>query len=69
MASLSPAVQQMARRLQGLSAEEERILGLRFALDGTRNHNLDEIATSLRTTRDEVRRIEVDALQRLSGEI
>ena len=66
MASLSPAVQRMAHRLQGLNAEEKRILSLRFALDGSRNHTLDEVANSLHTTPAEVRRIELGALQRLS---
>jgi len=67
MTQPSPAVQQIASRLQGLTHEEKRVLSLRFALDGTKNHTLDEVAVALNTQPAEVRRIEQDALLKLSG--
>lgn len=68
MSQLSPTVQQVASRLQGLSADEKRVLSRRFALDGTHYHTLDEVAASLDTVPDEVRRIELGALSKLGGE-
>lgn len=67
MTQLSPAIQEIATRLQGLRADEKRVLGLRFALDGTKNHTLDEVATVLGTEPGEVRRIEMSSLTKLSG--
>ena len=67
MTELSPAIQEIATRLQGLTRDEKRVLGLRFALDGTKNHTLDEVATALNTGSAEVRRIERAALGKLSG--
>ena len=67
MANLPPAIEQVATRLQGLTLEEKRVLSLRFALDGTKNHTLDEVATALGTLPGEVRRIETAALTKLSG--
>jgi DNA-directed RNA polymerase sigma subunit (sigma70/sigma32) len=69
MINPSPAIQQIATRLQGLTQDEKRVLGLRFALDGTRNHTLDEVATVLNTGPAEVRRIEQLALGKLSDSV
>lgn len=69
MVQPSPAVQQIASRLQGLTPEEKRVLGLRFALDGTKNYTLDEVATVLATDTIAVRRIEQAALGKLSGSL
>jgi len=67
MTEPSPAIQQFASLLQGLRPDEKRVLGLRFALDGTKNHTLDEVAAVLDTGPAEVRRIEQAALAKLSG--
>jgi DNA-directed RNA polymerase sigma subunit (sigma70/sigma32) len=64
----SPAIQEFARRLQGLSEEEKRVLTLRFALDGMHYRTLDDVATTLGTAPDIVRRIELGALRRLNGD-
>jgi DNA-directed RNA polymerase sigma subunit (sigma70/sigma32) len=67
MTEPSPAIQQIASRLQGLHPDEKRVLGLRFALDGTKNHTLDKVASSLASGPAEVRRIEQAALAKLGG--
>jgi DNA-directed RNA polymerase sigma subunit (sigma70/sigma32) len=67
MTEPSPAIRQLASRLQGLRPDEKRVLGLRFALDGTKNHTLDEVAAALAIGPAEVRRIEQAALAKLGG--
>ncbi len=68
MSGLTPATQQVAERLQGLALQEKRVLNLRFALDGTKNHTLTEVADLLHVTTDDVRAIESGALAKLGGE-
>jgi len=67
MTEPSPAIQQLASRLQGLHPDEKRVLRLRFALDGTKNHTLDEVASALAIGPAEVRRLEQAALAKLGG--
>jgi DNA-directed RNA polymerase sigma subunit (sigma70/sigma32) len=57
----------MAERLQMLSAEEKLVLRLRFALDGSYNHTLQDVANGLKTGPDQVREIEQGALLKLIG--
>jgi RNA polymerase primary sigma factor len=68
MSGPSVAIQQVAERLQGLAPQEKRVLSLRFALDGTRNHTLAEVADMLQVTPTDVRTIELGALTKLSDE-
>lgn len=58
---------EVAVQLQNLSPEEKVVLRLRFALDGSYNHSLQDIADDLRITKDEVRVIEQGALAKLAG--
>ncbi len=57
----APAIHQLAPRHQGLLLDEKRAPGLRFALDGTKNHTLDKMAAVLDTGPAEVRRMEQSA--------
>ncbi len=63
----APAIRQLAPRHQGLLPDEKRVLGLRFALDGTENHTLDKVAAALNTGPAEVRRIEQSARAKVSA--
>ena len=60
---------QMGERVRALVhtlGERERIvLGLRFGLDGSREHTLEEIGRSLSVTRERIRQIETAALRKL----
>ncbi len=60
-------VSEIAERLQNLSAQEKLILRLRFALDGSYNHTLQEVADGVKIDRDQVREIEQGALVKLKG--
>src|SRR5690349_10996784 len=51
----SNKIGEIAVQLQNLSPEEKPVLRLRFALDGSYNHALQDIADGLRVTKDEVR--------------
>ncbi len=54
------------RRVLGhLNAREQRILRLRFGLDGERSHTLTEVGQSFRLTRERIRQIELEALRKL----
>ncbi len=66
MSAVSPAVQRVAERLQGLSANAKRVLALRFALDGQGNRTLADTAVALDITPAEVRDIERGALSTLA---
>lgn len=67
MSEPSPVIQQVAERLQALTAREKRVLAMRFAFDGRGNRSLADIATVLHLTADEVRQIEHEALLTLCG--
>lgn len=56
----------VAVQLQRLSAEEKLVLRLRFALDGSYNHSLQDIADGLNISTDQVREIEQGALLKLA---
>ncbi len=51
--------------LTTLSAREQRVLELRFGLDGDRPRTLDEVGREFRVTRERVRQIEAKALSKL----
>ncbi len=57
----------IAVQLQNLSAQEKLVLRLRFALDGSYNHTLRDIADGLTISSDQVREIEQRALLKLAG--
>ncbi len=60
-------VRDIAARLQNLTAQEKLVLRLRFALDGSYNHTLQEVADGVKMDRDQVREIEQRALLKLKG--
>ena len=51
--------------LRLLNAREQRVLELRFGLDGQRPRTLDEVGKEFRVTRERVRQIEAKALSKL----
>lgn len=51
--------------LKALPARAERILRLRFGLGVDEEHTLDEIGAEFGLTRERIRQIEIDALQKL----
>jgi len=57
----------IAVQLQNLSAQEKLVLRLRFALDGSYNHTLQDIADGLTISSGQVREIEQRALLKLAG--
>ena len=57
----------IAVKLQNLAAEEKLVLRLRFALDGSYNHSLQDIADGLKISKEQVREIERGALAKLAG--
>lgn len=57
----------IAVQLQNLTAQEKLILRLRFALDGSYNHSLQDIAHGLSISKEQVREIEREALTKLAG--
>jgi RNA polymerase primary sigma factor len=62
----SSAIGDIAVRLQNLTAQEKLVLRLRFALDGSYNHTLQDIADGLKISKDQVREIEQGALTKLA---
>ena len=57
--------EQMDMVLKRLSPREERVLRLRFELEGDRVHTLEEVGQLLNVTRERVRQIEHKALRKL----
>jgi RNA polymerase primary sigma factor len=51
--------------LRTLTEREQRVLELRFGLDGRRPKTLDEVGREFRVTRERVRQIEAKALSKL----
>ncbi len=51
--------------LTTLDARERRVLGMRFGLEGSSEHTLEEIGTVLSLSRERVRQIEAAALRKL----
>jgi RNA polymerase primary sigma factor len=48
-----------------LSDREQRVLELRFGLDGRQPRTLDEVGREFRVTRERIRQIEAKALSKL----
>jgi RNA polymerase primary sigma factor len=73
IASLTDAVfennvrEETANVLKKLSANEERIVRMRFGIGFDREHTLEEIAQDFGLTRERIRQIEAKALQQLRG--
>ena len=57
--------EQMEAVLKRLTPREERVLRLRFGLEGDRVHTLEEVGQILNVTRERVRQIEHKALRKL----
>ena len=71
--SLSPEEVTIYEMLKGhigdsmmiLSPREQKILKMRFGLDGERTHTLEDVGQEFGVTRERIRQIEAKALQRL----
>ena len=59
----------LRRAVSTLPEDEREVIVLRFGLAGEDPMTLQQVADSLDSTRDRVRRIERDALSRLAGEV
>jgi RNA polymerase primary sigma factor len=57
--------EEMARMLKTLSPREERIISMRFGLDGGSEHTLEEVGQVFSVTRERIRQIEAKALRKL----
>jgi RNA polymerase primary sigma factor len=55
------------KALAHLSPREERIIKLRFGIDGDQDHTLDEIGQMFRVSRERIRQIEARAISRLKN--
>ena len=72
-ASVSPAEsvlkvnlqEQTERVLRTLSSREEKILRLRFGIEGGSEHTLEEVGRLFNVTRERIRQIEAKALRKL----
>lgn len=53
------------RVLKTLTPKEEKVLRLRFGLDGERRHTLEEVGNIFQVTRERIRQIEGKALRKL----
>ena len=51
--------------LEGLTEREEKVLRLRFGLEGGRNRTLEEVGKEFNVTRERIRQIEAKALRKL----
>jgi RNA polymerase primary sigma factor len=63
----SNRIGEVAVQLRNLNPKEKLVLRLRFALDGSYNHTLQDIADGLGITKDQVRAIEQEALAKLAA--
>jgi len=55
----------VAEFMQFLTPREQKILKMRFGLDGERSHTLEEVGKEFGVTRERIRQIEAKALQKL----
>ena len=55
----------LERMLVNLTPREDRVLRLRFGLNGDRAHTLKEVGDKIGVTRERVRQIEANALRKL----
>lgn len=51
--------------MDNLTPREQRVLQLRFGLDGGRSHTLEEVGREFGVTRERIRQIEAKALRKL----
>jgi RNA polymerase primary sigma factor len=61
----SETMDYMLKLIHHLEERERRILQLRFGLDGERPHTLEELTTIIGRTRERIRQIQNQALQKL----
>jgi RNA polymerase primary sigma factor len=57
--------EQIAGILENLSDREQKILRMRFGLDGGRSHTLEEVGQEFDVTRERIRQIEAKAINKL----
>ena len=57
--------EQVREVLSSLSDREQKIIKMRFGLDGTKSHTLEEVGLEFAVTRERIRQIESSALRRL----
>lgn len=67
LASARPDFGGISERLMQLTNRERLVLRLRFALDGSYYHSLNDIAQGLQVSIDDVREIETQALRKIQG--
>jgi RNA polymerase primary sigma factor len=60
-------VETLARCLETLSDRERRVLELRFGLNRDQPHTLDEVGLVFQVTRERIRQIETNVLQKLKS--
>ncbi len=59
--------EEVARALKSLTPREQDVLRLRFGLNGTQPHTLEEVGKALHITRERARQLENQALEKLRG--
>ena len=57
--------EQVREVLSSLSDREQKIIKMRFGLDGTKSHTLEEVGLEFAVTRERIRQIEAKALRKL----
>jgi RNA polymerase primary sigma factor len=57
--------EQVKSVLSSLSDREQKIIKMRFGLDGTKSHTLEEVGKEFAVTRERIRQIEAKALAKL----
>lgn len=57
--------EQVCEVLSSLSDREQKIIKMRFGLDGTKSHTLEEVGLEFAVTRERIRQIEAKALMKL----
>ncbi len=67
LTSARPDFGGIPERLMQLTDRERLVLRLRFALDGSYYHSLNDIAQGLKVSTDDVREIETQALRKIQG--
>jgi RNA polymerase primary sigma factor len=55
----------VSEALAGLTPREQRILRMRFGIDGAGDHTLEEVGQVFGVTRERIRQIEAKALEKL----
>jgi RNA polymerase primary sigma factor len=65
MATQSGLKEDIEAVLQSLTPREQRVVELRFGLNGNKNQTLEEVGLEFNVTRERIRQIEVSALRKL----